>query len=87
MNSISLQIASNPANESVMLQFGKTGEIESWNLKIVDTAGRTRLSKELQNKSKITLHYLDTAHLQEGVYFVIIEGKKDILIRKLFIGD
>ncbi len=87
MNSFSLQISPNPANESVMLQFGKTDEIESWSLKLVDITGRIRLNKKLQNEVGTTKHYLDTAHLQEGVYFVIIEGKKDILIRKLFIGD
>jgi len=70
-----------------MLQFGKTDETESWSLKIVDITARTILKKQIQNQGKIANYYFDTAHLQDRVYFVIIEGKKGILIRKLFMGD
>ena len=84
---LSLQLSPNPANESVVLQFGKTAEIENWNLKVVDINGRTVLEEIIQEETQIGTYRLNTSHLQKGVYLVIIEGKKDRQIQKLFIGD
>ncbi len=84
---LSLQLLPNPAKESVVLQFGKTAEIENWRLKIVDITGRIVLRRSIQKETQASGYRLNTAHLQKGVYFVIIESKKYKQVQKLFIGD
>lgn len=84
---LSLQLSPNPANESVVLQFGKTTKIENWNLKVIDINGRIVLEEVIHEETQIGEYRLNTSHLQKGVYLIIIEGNKDRQVQKLFIGD
>ncbi len=53
----------------------------------MNITGRILLKKTLEVAAEITEYRLDTSELQKDVFFLVLKGKKDVTIQKLFMAD
>jgi hypothetical protein len=81
-NQIALSLNPNPTRENVVLTLsGLTGDKLSYN--VVDTQGRTVVSKELGNVNGVRIETIDLSNVAAGVYYVNVTIDGNVSIMKL----
>ncbi|MGC9341975.1 MAG: T9SS type A sorting domain-containing protein, partial [Bacteroidales bacterium] len=68
----------NPASDWVNLEFSASGQ-EDIIITILDTYGRTILSKEIRSVNGFVNERLDLSELDNGLYFVRIGNENEVL--------
>jgi hypothetical protein len=81
-NQIALSLNPNPTRENVVLTLsGLTGDKLSYN--VVDTQGRTVVSKELGNVNGVRIETINLSNVAAGVYYVNVTIDGNVSIMKL----
>jgi hypothetical protein len=75
-----LRVYPNPADDKFFIQFNKY--IESANIKLVDMAGKTLITKSISN---VTEWSIDISAFDGGMYFLKTETNNNIITTKVFV--
>jgi hypothetical protein len=79
-NKLALRAYPNPADDRFVIQFNK--HIETANIKLVDMAGKTLITKSINNAAELSL---DVSTFDSGMYFLKTETNNNIVTTKVFI--
>lgn len=72
---VSASLYPNPAAEFTMVQLRNTSRGTTWNLDVVDAAGRIVEHKTFNGDEAVTEYQLQVSHLETGIYQVVITGE------------
>jgi len=81
----SILVFPNPAKESLFIDFSSLPELE-FSYQLIDISGRTVLSGNSLNSNKSQL-YLNTGHIQAGLYLLKIKADEFSAVNKILISN